>query len=253
MSARPPDPDFILSSGFLAFGRQAGFLAGTIDVGIHPHKVFGTSSGALVGAMFCAGMSITAILEEVQARRPISWMGLSLTPWRGVFHLAPMIARLHAVLPERFEDLDIPLAVGVQRADGGFAFVDSGPLPPVVAASCAMPWVFQPVKIELDGGLEACADGGAADRLGISAWRGLPDRAATAIVHLVERTAGAQVQVELGDLTVVRSGRSGAHFWNLGGVDDRARETRRSTHTVLSEAAGSNGDESSRNPTTPPL
>lgn len=247
---QPTTYDFILSSGFLAFGRQAGFLAGTRECGIQAARVYGTSSGALIGAMHCAGWSLARILREVGAERPMARMGLSWRPWRGVFQLEPLMAHLKSVLPPRLEDLPIPLAVGVQRADGSFAFIQSGPLAPAVAASCAMPWVFQPVTVELDGNPEACRDGGAVDRTGVDAWRKARGQEATGILHLVDRTAGAQNATDFSDLLVVRSERSGAGFWSLGAVDERAEESRAVTVACLSEMSGlrdSNGDQSSRN------
>jgi len=227
------DIDFILSSGFLAFGRHIGFLDGAVQVGVRPGRVFGTSSGALVGALWCGGLSPDAILAEVRSQRPIDRMGMSWTPWRGVFSLAPLVSRLSELLPPRFEDLPIPLAVGVKRADGAFAFVESGPLAPAVAASCAIPWVFEKVAVTFDGVTEACADGGAVDRVGLSTWRARPQRSSRAVVHLVERSAGAVGSDDYSDVTVVRSGRSGAGFWSLGDVHSRVAETRATTLAVL--------------------
>lgn len=247
----PTEYDFILSSGFLAFGRQAGFLAGTQDCGIHAARVYGTSSGALIGAMHCAGWSLSQILREVAAVRPMARMALGWQPWRGLFHLGPLMTHLETLLPPRLEDLPIPLAVGVQRKNGSFAFIQSGPLAPAVAASCAMPWVFQPVAVEVDGAREACRDGGAVDRTGIDVWREERAGQATGILHLVDRTAGAESTTDFSNLWMVRSGRSGAKFWSLGAVDERAEETRAVTVAYLSGMSGlqdSNGDQSSRKP-----
>ncbi len=239
--------DFLLSSGFLAFGRQAGFLEGARDCGVYPDRLYGTSSGALIGSMYCAGWSFSKILEEVTAERPMARMALSWPPWQGVFHLERLVAHLEATLPRRFDDLDVPLAVGVQRTDGSFAFIRSGPLAPAVAASCAMPSVFHPVQVEVEGQLEWCRDGGAADRLGLECWRAERGGQANAVVHLVERTAGARNAMDFRGLTVVRSPRSGANFWTLGAVEERAQQTRRATLSALSALSGSNGDQSSRN------
>ncbi len=229
--------DFILSSGFLAFGRQAGFLDAMTERGVRPARLFGTSSGALVGALFCAGLQPSEILAEVTTHRPLAWMALSWTPWSGVFTLDPLVRHLESLLPQTFAELPIPLHVGVRRADGSFAFVGTGPLAPAVAASCAMPGVFRGVTLEWSGQPEVCADGGAVDRLGLAAWRACPDRSPHAVVHLVERTAGAVGQPDFSSTTLVRSGRSGAHFWSLGDVAGRAAATYAATLAVLDRAA----------------
>lgn len=234
--AHPPSPqavDVILSSGFLAFGRHIGFIEGFAEAPFTPRMVFGTSSGALVGALWCAGLSPGRMLEEVRAQRPIDRMRWSWTPWRGVFSLAPMIDHIAELLPPTFADLPLPLAVGVRTPSGAFSFVDSGPLAPAVAASCAIPVVFAPVDVELDGQPVPCADGGAVDRLGLTAWRGRPDRTDRAVVHLVERSAGPEGSDAMDDLWVVRSGRSGAGFWSLGDVEARVAQTRAAARAVL--------------------
>jgi len=239
MSTTDPAPvDLLLSSGFLAFGRHIGFLEAISEAEVSVHGVYGTSSGALVGAMWAAGLSTDDILAEVTARRPIDWMTVSWTPWAGVFDLSPMVDRLRELLPPTFEALSAVgrsrLAVGVRRRSGAFAFVSSGDLPGAVAASCAIPWVFRKVTLQLGDGAEPCDDGGAVDRLGMASWRGLapPDR--RAIVHLVDRSAGAESDDNLSDVAVVRTPRSGAGFWSLGDVRARADVARERTRGVLS-------------------
>ena len=224
-----PEVDFLLSSGFLAFGRHIGFLDGAAQVGVRPARVFGTSSGALVGALSCAGLSPGDILAEVRRVRPIDRMAWSWTPWSGLFSLQPLIDRLETLLPDQFADLSTPLAVGVRRADGRFHFVEDGPLAPAVAASCAIPVVFRPVSLRVDAQPERCADGGAVDRIGLSHWRARVQRSPEGVVHLVERSAGAVGSDDFAGVRVVRSGRSGAGFWSLGDIEGRVAEARRAT------------------------
>lgn len=47
----------------------------------------------------------------------------------------------------RFEELDREFSVGVVTADGRHLLIDSGPLPEAVAASAAIPYVFQAVDV----------------------------------------------------------------------------------------------------------
>ena len=62
--------DLILSSGFLAFGAQCGFLAAVHSADVGVDGVVGTSSGALAGALFCAGFTPEGIYEELCGLRP---------------------------------------------------------------------------------------------------------------------------------------------------------------------------------------
>ena len=220
--------DLVLSSGFLAFGAHAGFLAGIEERGVPVDGVCGTSSGALLGAMWAAGMPAREVLAALTQRTPLGWSRPSWAPWRGLLGLDAVIAELRTRLPATFDGLARPFGVGVAVPGGGHRLIVSGPLPEAVAASCAVPWLFAPVSV--DG--EPLADGGAVDRLGLGAWRAhRPGR--RVLVHLVERSAGAPDLGDLGDVPVVRSPRSGARLWSLGDVQGAFEHTRTATLAAL--------------------
>ena len=63
------------------------------------------------------------------------------------------------VLPETFEELKRPFAVGVVGADGVHRVVSSGMLPAAVAASAAIPCIFTPVSIPGAAASGAAASG----------------------------------------------------------------------------------------------
>lgn len=58
-----------------------------------------------------------------------------------------VVNRLKDLLPPTFEQLGTEFAVGVVDSQGRHRLVDSGPLPEAVAASVAIPYLFEPVKI----------------------------------------------------------------------------------------------------------
>lgn len=214
-------PDLLLSSGFLAFARHAGVVAALQERGIRPAAIVGTSSGSVVGALLAAGYDADAIAAALRGRRPIGLMRPHLQPWRGVARLDPFVALMRSLLPPRFEDLQIPLAVGVIRPDGSHTLLERGDLPQAVVASCAMSHVFAPIV--LDG--VAYADGGAADRLALAPWRGWrPGR--RAIAHEVARTAGRDVDGDRSGVLTIRTPRSGASFLSLGDFDGQVAQAR---------------------------
>jgi predicted acylesterase/phospholipase RssA len=224
--------DLLLSSGFLAFGRHVGFLAGVEDAALPVGAVVGTSSGALVGALWCAGLGPDAILALLTASRPTAWLRPCLTPWRGLSTLDPLIAELRRHLPPRFEDLPRPFAVGVVDAANTHRLLSSGPLPEAVAASCAVPWLFAPPLV--DG--QRYRDGAVVDRVGLAAWRAWrPDQ--RAVLHLVGRTHGAAAPLDPGPLPVVHSPPSGARLWDLGPAAAQAAEARAVTVATLAHRA----------------
>jgi NTE family protein len=221
--------DLVLSSGFLAFARQAGFLRAVEAAGLEVDAVCGTSSGALAGAMWVAGTPASSIATRLSEKMPLRSVRPHLRPWRGALSMSAVIAQLRTWLPPRFEDLPLPFAVGVRAPDGSAQLIRSGPLPEAVAASCAIPGVFAPVMV----GDVPYQDGGVVDRTGLEAWSSLRGERRT-LVHLVEPTSdGAEPSIEQpARICVVRTPRSGARFWDLGDFEGQREEAR-----VLTAAA----------------
>jgi predicted acylesterase/phospholipase RssA len=222
--------DLLLSSGFLAFARHLGVVEALQERGLEIDAVVGTSSGALVGALVLAGHSTEAIAAELSSGSPLSRLSPSLTPWRGLLSMSRLERRLEALLPAHIQDLPRPLGVGVTGEDGRFRLLTSGPLPAAVTASCAMPVLFSPVRV--NG--ERCFDGGARDRLGVEAWRRWrPGR--PAVAHWVERSAGRDVAFDPAGLHLIRTPRSGARLWSLGDFEGQQGEARALARAALAE------------------
>ncbi len=213
--------DLLLSSGFLAFARHAGVLQAIEQEGLEIDAVVGTSSGALVGALWAAGMRAEEIADQVAARRPLSLMSLHLAPWQGLFRLDPLVAWLSQHLPQNIEDLPRPFAVGVVDGQRRARLLTAGPLAPAVAASCAIPHVFRPVRV----GDETFADGGFADRLMFGPWRAWRGERAV-LAHLVDRSKGVDPTEDLSAIPLIRTPRSGASFLSLGDVRAQVEEAR---------------------------
>jgi NTE family protein len=154
-----------LSSGFFGFFAHAGLVAVLEEEGLRPARVVGSSAGALVGALWAAGVPAARLRGELLAlRREHFW-----DPWPGAGLLRGRLfrGRLEALLPVRtFEECPIPLALSAFDVLGlRTAVLRSGPLAAAVHASCAAPVLFQPVRI----GARLYADGGVLDRHGLAA------------------------------------------------------------------------------------
>lgn len=219
--------DIILSSGFLAFASHIGFLRALEEAQIPVSGVCGTSSGALVGALWLAGLSSQEIEEELFRTRPLTNLSLHPFFWKGLFSLEKLTTRMNVLLPADFSSLRLPFGVGVCRADWEHELAMAGPLAPFVVASCSIPYLFTPTEI---GGIRYC-DGGARDRIGAKAWRST--HSAPCLVHLVERSRGAKNEDGLDGCSVVRSPRSGASFWSFGAYPERIERTRVHAHEIL--------------------
>ncbi len=203
--------DLLLSSGFLAFARHIGFLDALIETKVEVDAIVGTSSGSVVGALYLAGLNLDEVAEEISSTPPASGLSISWTPWRGLLSTRKARTRLSQMLPKRIEDLPRPFAVGVMDKAGQHQLITQGGLTEAVMASCAMPTLFEPIKVED----VPYRDGGAVDRLGVDAWRRWrPGK--KAVAHWVERTAGKDVDSDLSGGTVIKTPRSGAKLWSLG-------------------------------------
>jgi len=241
--------DIILSSGFLAFAAHAGFLQAVDDLNLPVRGVMGTSSGALTGALYAAGYSPREIAHELGKLPPIQRITMSRRPWRGVLSLEPAMKELKALLPLRFEELELDFAVGVvgrgsQSSDDPQPYhelIDSGLLAESIVASAAVPVLFSPVIIP-SASNGPYMDGGVACRIGLDLWRRhrqhqrhqpskVDVNVRPALVHLISRSSpfsGNDSLETLGNnVAVVRSPKSRASLWNLNGYDiqfEAARE-----------------------------
>lgn len=159
------------------------------ELGIRPTVIAGTSIGAIIGAAYASGISgrqIRAHTEEVLTGRFELLRDLFAARARPVTRLWNVFTARNAllapdtlldlVLPRGvkndFSGLDIPLKIVASDFYGLEARVlETGPLRRAIAASMALPVVFEPVVI--DG--RALIDGGLTNPLPFDILRGLAD------------------------------------------------------------------------------
>jgi NTE family protein len=145
------------------------------ELGIRPAFITGTSIGAIYGAAYAAGLSaalIRAHTEEILGQRldlARNLIAARSDPVQKLFRLFSLRSSLlkpetlleHILpsrVPRRFEDLRIPLAVVATDfyAQDSIVFTE-GDLRQAIAASIALPVIFQPVIVNnralMDGGL----------------------------------------------------------------------------------------------------
>lgn len=177
-----PSTAFVLGGGGVLGASEVGMLRALFEAGHVPDLVVGTSIGALNGAFVAADPSPGAL-----GRLAALWESLSggdvlpgglarlRTVARNRTHLHPidplrdLVAR--ELGPVRIEDLAVPFqccAASIERAaETWFA---TGPVADAVAASCAVPGLFPPVRIGdehyLDGGIVNSIPVGRAVELG---------------------------------------------------------------------------------------
>jgi NTE family protein len=161
---------FVLGGGGVLGAHEVGMLRALAERGVEPDVILGTSVGALNGAFFASDPTLGGVQRlsnlwreaNLSDRSPAKVLRRATTLARSGTHLqslTEMRERLTAVLPvQRVEDLAVPfqcVAASIERAaEHWFA---SGPLADIVLASCAVPGVLPPVRIDgehfIDGGI----------------------------------------------------------------------------------------------------
>ena len=147
-----------LSSGFFAFFAHCGMISILEDENIIPKKITGSSAGGLIGAFWASGCSSNNIKDKIFILKKEEF-------WDPSFGFGLLKGVLFRNLVKDFvpinnlEDCPIPVAISVFDIFSRKTHVlNNGLLSDAVYATCAVPIMFQPIKINghyyLDGGLK---------------------------------------------------------------------------------------------------
>lgn len=164
-----------LSGGAARGVAHIGVLQAFRELGIHIHAVSGTSMGAIVGAFFAAGIPPLGMMEILRNdRRFVERFEFRFgLPTGGLLNMS----FLHDIFGEYigvndFDGLRLPLSVATTNLNSGeVVYFQEGPLYPTVAASAAIPLLFQPQVIHG----ETYVDGGLTNNLPTDPLRGICD------------------------------------------------------------------------------
>jgi len=179
----PPSTAFVLGGSGLRGASQVGMLRALFEQGIRPDLVLGTSVGAVNGVFVAADPGLDAVERLARLWASLSRSGVfagslisrAVSLARHGTHLHPA-EPLHALLRDnlpvtRIEDLTVPfqcVAASIERA--GAHWFTSGPITEAVPASCAVPGLLPPAKVDgehfFDGGLVDSIPVGRAMQLG---------------------------------------------------------------------------------------
>lgn len=160
------------------------------ELGVRPHRLAGTSVGAIVAAAYASGQSGRDIRErfarmllapgdslwQTLGRRDLRrWFGVArFNLGRGALMKGDSLRQflLEEQVAADFASLVIPLKlVAADYWNWGQVVLDRGDLPLAVQASVAVPGIFQPVS--LDG--RVLVDGGAVNPVPYDLWDGETD------------------------------------------------------------------------------
>lgn len=147
-----------LSGGGARGISHIGVLKALEEYNVRIDCISGTSTGALVGALYAYGYSAEKILDTVIATKIFS----SLRPawsWTGLVNIMNLEELILKLMPENsFDVLKIPMTIATTNLNKGRAeYFTSGNLIPCILASCCVPVIFAPVQLNgqhyVDGGI----------------------------------------------------------------------------------------------------
>ncbi|MCH8517291.1 MAG: patatin-like phospholipase family protein [Cyclobacteriaceae bacterium] len=147
-----------LSGGGCRAAAHLGMLQVLRENGIYPHRIAGSSAGAIIGAFLGAGYAPDEILKIIIDTKIFKLIRPALN-LKGILK----IQKIKVVLEERiqtptFEAMKIPLTVvATNLSEGRSEYFEEGNIIDPIAASSAIPVIFDPVYINgkpyVDGGI----------------------------------------------------------------------------------------------------
>ena len=181
-----PGAEIVLALGGGAARGVAhvGVIRTLEEAGFRIRGVAGTSIGAVIGGMYCAGElePFSEFLGTVDRRTVFRFLD-PILPRAGLFagvRLEEMISGF--VGAKRIADLDVPfVAVAVDVAGGDEVRLVDCALVDAIRASFGIPGLFAPKRLIIDGVEQWMVDGGVASPVPIGAARGLMDLPVVAV------------------------------------------------------------------------
>ncbi len=149
---------YALSGGFIKGFAHLGAIQALLEHDIKPDIISGVSAGALAGVFYADGNEPYKILDFFSGHK-FQDLTTLLIPRVGLFDMKDLIDFMKTNLRARtFEELKISLIATATDFDHGRSVhFNKGDLAIRVAASCCMPVMFKPIKINgthyVDGGL----------------------------------------------------------------------------------------------------
>lgn len=172
-----------LSGGFLKAAAHVGVLAGLEELGIHPHRIAGTSAGAFVATMYAHGYSTNDLLDLIRHfpgaslfdygfpvlsslvnlwwyKYPVKWRGATLRLPRGLIrgkklekYFRKRLRLRTAVMPYYVIATDLLSGEPVVYSNDESSIQEGFAVPvtdvsQAVLGSCSIPGVLSPVFVD---------------------------------------------------------------------------------------------------------
>lgn len=146
-----------LSGGGARGLAHIGVYKALKELNIQPEIISGASMGAVIGALIATGYSPDEIVDIAKDKSKSKMFEMNMPTMSIVSH-EPVRKILYDLIPEKMEDLEIPLYLSsTNLTTGENEIISKGNLHDAVMASTSIPIAFKPIKINgdyhVDGGL----------------------------------------------------------------------------------------------------
>lgn len=148
-TAHNPELGLCLAGGGALGFLHIGLFEAMKELDLRPGIVAGTSTGAVMGAFYAAGLPPEAMRGILRGFRWAKVMAFTLHR-RGILSTGAMQAYLREHLG-KMDVSDLPIRLKVSALNvhtGELKVFTEGPLVKCLAASCAVPGLFEPVEID---------------------------------------------------------------------------------------------------------
>jgi NTE family protein len=136
--------------------------------GVPIHAIAGTSAGSIVGALYCAGMSVSQIQRTLLNAKWTDILKFTV-PRTGLISSDGIFRFMENILPvKKFSALPLPFAaVATDLRTGEKVSITTGSIARAVQASCSLPVIFTPTDINR----QALVDGGVSSQIPVRTVR----------------------------------------------------------------------------------
>jgi NTE family protein len=155
-----PRVGLALAGGFARGIAHIGVIRALRNAGVPIDCVAGTSVGALIGAVYCAGVPLND-MQRIAALTTFADFGRWTPSWLGLANNLRLERYLQRFTPVKtFEQLTTPFAIAATDINAGVSvYYTRGLIGPPLRGSCAYPGLFVPIQFEgrtlVDGFLTA--------------------------------------------------------------------------------------------------
>jgi NTE family protein len=159
--------NLILSGGGVKCTAHLALLEKIEELGLKINAISGSSGGALVAVLYASGISTQEILQIFKETNLFKFSFLSITK-AGIFDTFLFKEIIENKIKSKFSDLQIPIYITASNMQNGKPrYFSKGKLLKPVLASCAIPGIYSPIKINKN----LYSDGGILDNFPIKPFR----------------------------------------------------------------------------------